>query len=59
VDWTGLWTALDEIGYDRYCSLEYESFAYYEHVLHADVEAAARLSRMQLLELMKPVYGGL
>lgn len=58
VDWTGLWTALDEIGYDRYCSLEFESFAYHDRVLHGDTEAAARLSRLQLLELLKPVYGG-
>ena len=58
VDWTGLFTALDEIGYARYCSLEYESFAYYRQVLHEDMEAAARLSREQLFELLKPVYGG-
>jgi sugar phosphate isomerase/epimerase len=57
VDWTELFTALDDMGYARYCSLEYESFAYYDHVLHGDVEAAARLSRAQILELLKPVYG--
>ena len=58
VDWTQLFTALDEMGYARYCSLEYEAFAYYDRVLHGDMEAAVRLSRAQISALLKPVYGG-
>jgi len=51
VNWTEFFAALDEIGYEGYCSVEFESFAYLERVLKGDVEAAARLSMEQIRQL--------
>ncbi len=51
VDWHAFFGALDDIGYDGFCSVEFESFAYYERVLRKDPEAAARLSA-QLVEAL-------
>ncbi|MGB9624365.1 MAG: sugar phosphate isomerase/epimerase family protein [Phycisphaerae bacterium] len=51
VDWKGFFAALDEIGYDGFCSVEFESFAYYERVLKGDPEAAARISMEQVKAL--------
>lgn len=48
VDWKGLFTALDDIGYEGFLSVEFESFAYYQNVLRRDIEEAARLSKMQI-----------
>ena len=52
VDWAAFFGALDEIGYDGFCSVEFESFAYYEAVLKTDPEAAARLSLEQIRALL-------
>jgi len=51
VDWKGFFAALNEIGYDGFCSVEFESFAYYERVLKGDPEAAARISMEQVKAL--------
>jgi len=53
VDWKGLFAALDEIGYDGFMSVEFESFTYYNTVLRGDVEEAARLSKMQIERLLE------
>lgn len=51
VEWCDFFDALDEIEYDGFCSVEFESFAYYNRVLRKDPEAAARLS-FQLVEAL-------
>ncbi len=51
VNWSAFFGALDEIGYDGFCSVEFESFAYYEQVLDRDPEAAARISMEQIEKL--------
>jgi len=53
VDWSAFFAALDEIGYDGFYSVEFESFAYYERVLGRDPEAAARLSLEQIQALLE------
>ena len=44
VDWTSFFKALEEIGYDGYLSVEFESFRYYEQILGSDVKKVAVLS---------------
>jgi sugar phosphate isomerase/epimerase len=44
VDWKAFFLALEEIDYRGFCSVEFESFAYYKQALMSDPEAAARLS---------------
>jgi len=44
VDWTSFFSALKEIGYDGYLSVEFESFKYYEQILGNDIKKAAVLS---------------
>lgn len=51
VDWPAFFAALDEIGYDGFCSVEFESFKYFSTVLAGDGLAAARLSMEQLRRL--------
>ena len=51
VDWKEFFTALDEIGYDGFCSVEFESFTYYEKILSNDPEAAARISMQAIQSL--------
>ncbi len=48
VNWPAFFGALDEIGYDGFCSVEFESFAYLSKVMRDDVEAAARMSFDQI-----------
>jgi sugar phosphate isomerase/epimerase len=52
VDWKAFFTALAEIGYRGFCSVEFESFAYYERILRRDPEAAARISWQQVEALL-------
>jgi sugar phosphate isomerase/epimerase len=52
VDWGALFSALAEIGYRGFCSIEFESFDYYRQVLKGDPEAAARISLEQLRRLL-------
>ena len=52
VDWKAFFTALEEIDYRGYCSLEYESFRFYRQVLKNNPEAAAQLLLDQLNALL-------
>ena len=52
VDWPAFFGALDDIGYEGFCSVEFESFAYYERILGGDSETAARLSMEQIRNLV-------
>lgn len=53
VDWDGLFTALQEIGYGGFCSVEFESFAYYRRVLGSDPAEAARVSLAAVRRLLE------
>jgi sugar phosphate isomerase/epimerase len=59
VPWTDFFKALDEMEYPRYCSVEFEAFDYHDRVLRGNTEEAARVSRMQIRELLRPVYEGM
>lgn len=52
VPWDAFFGALDDIGYDGCCSVEFESFRYYRDILRDDGEEAARLSIMQVRRLL-------
>ena len=52
VNWKQFFEALEEIEYDGFCSLEFESFRFYRQVLKNDPEAAARLLLEQLNALL-------
>ncbi len=52
VPWKDFFMALDDIGYDGCCSVEYESFAYHERVLKGDTTRAARDSYEQAQALL-------
>jgi len=52
VPWQDLFTTLDDIGYEGFMSVEFESFTYYRTVLGSDIKAAARLSMEQLKALI-------
>jgi sugar phosphate isomerase/epimerase len=45
VPWADFFAAIDDIGYQGYLSVEFESWDYYRQVLGSDPVAAARLSR--------------
>ena len=51
VNWQEFFKALDEIGYQDYMSVEFESFTYYKQVLDSDPEAAAKISIEQVIEI--------
>ncbi len=53
VDWTSFFSALEEIGYDGYLSVEFESERYYEQILGNDIKKAAELS----LDTIKKLIG--
>jgi sugar phosphate isomerase/epimerase len=48
VDWPAFFEALDQIGFDGTCSVEFESFDYLRKVLDNDIVEAARLSMAAL-----------
>lgn len=52
VDWRGMFSALEEIGYEGYCSVEFESFDYHANVLGGDTCEAARRSLADARALM-------
>ena len=52
VDWTSFFKALEEIAYDGYMSVEFESFKYYEQVLGNDIRKAAVLSLDNIKKLI-------
>lgn len=51
VPWRRFFDALDEVGFEGACSVEFEAYAYYEQVLGADPGAAARLAARQVSAL--------
>ncbi|MBD3176935.1 MAG: TIM barrel protein [Armatimonadia bacterium] len=51
IDWPGFFQALDDIGYAGFCSVEFESFKYFQTVLGGDGVAAAGLSMEQIKAL--------
>ncbi len=51
VNWPAFFGALDEMGYDGFCSVEFESFGYLSKVMGGDIEAAARMSFDQIRAL--------
>jgi len=53
IDWKVFLRALDEIGYEGFFSVEFESFNYYRNVLNSDPVKAAKLSMGQVKELTK------
>ena len=59
VPWAEFFQALDDMAYPRYCSVEFESFDYHKRVLHGNTEEAARISRAQIRELLRPVCNGM
>ncbi len=52
VPWKAFFQALDDIGYNGFCSVEFESFAYHDRVLKGNTEQAARLSYEQVQALL-------
>ena len=44
VDWPGYFTAMQEVGYEGYYIVEFESFFYYDKVFKGDMLKAAQLS---------------
>ena len=57
VNWQAFFGALDKIGYDGYCSVEFESFEYYRQVLAGNPEAAAKISLEQIEALLDTCTG--
>ena len=53
VNWKEFFAALDDIAYQGFCSVEFESFGYYRNILGEDPEAAARIS----IELLRKLSG--
>jgi sugar phosphate isomerase/epimerase len=51
VDWAALAKALDEVSYQGFLSVEFESFGYYRKVMGNNPEEAARVSMAQLQKL--------
>ncbi len=51
--WADFFAAVDDIGYDGYLSVEFESWDYYRQVLDSDPVEAARLS-LQILGRLQP-----
>jgi len=51
VNWRDFFGALDEIEFDGYCSVEFESFGYHGKILKNDTELAAQLSMEQIRKL--------
>ncbi len=52
IDWKAVFEALDDIGYDGYCTVEYEAFTYYERVLKEDPVKAAETAYQQVMALV-------
>jgi len=52
VDWSDFFSALKAIGYQGFCSVEFESFAYYRNVLKRNPEEAAQVSMNAIKRLL-------
>ena len=53
IEWPSYFHAMDEIGYEGYFIVEFESWFYYEKVLKQDMLAAARISYDALKTLVE------
>jgi len=53
VDWPAFLAALDDVGYDGFLTVEFESFTYYRTVLEGDPSRAAAISMDQIRVLMR------
>ena len=53
VNWKEFFKALNEIDYQGYMSVEFESFNYYHQVLHNNPETAAKISIEQVKQLFE------
>ena len=53
VPWEDFFQALEEIDYQGYCSVEFESFAYHDRILGGNTEEAACLSMEQVRRLLE------
>jgi sugar phosphate isomerase/epimerase len=53
VPWADFFAAVDEIGYEGYLTVEFESWDYYRQVLRSDPVEAARIS-LELLAWLDP-----
>ncbi len=51
VPWGEMFTALEEIGYGGFMSVEFESFVYFDQILDRNVEEAARISMHNIRKL--------
>jgi sugar phosphate isomerase/epimerase len=52
VDWPGFFSAMQEIDYKGFYSVEFESFFYWEKVLKKDMLEAAKISWTQIQSLL-------
>jgi sugar phosphate isomerase/epimerase len=52
VDWPAFMDALDDVGYDGFLTVEFESFVYYRTVLKNDPARAATISMEQIRALV-------
>lgn len=53
IDWKEFFTALKEVGYEGYLSIEYESENYMKNIFHGDWTKAAKASKEQLDALLQ------
>jgi len=58
IDWSAFFRSLDDIGYDGYLSVEFESFKYMYQILRSDPLKAARLSYEALSTLFELYRSG-
>ena len=52
VDWDAFCKAIEEVGYEGFMSVEFESFRYYEQILDRDIEKTATMSLEQVRKLL-------
>jgi len=52
VDWNAFFKTLNDINYQGFCSVEFESFTYYRQILNNDPVEAARIS-MELIKKLR------
>lgn len=58
VDWKGMFSSLNDMNYDGFLSVEFESFAYHNQVLKGDTREAARRSLADVRTLLQLAGGG-
>jgi len=57
VDWRGMLSSLNDMNYDGFLSVEFESFAYHNQVLKGDTREAARRSLADVRALLHSAGG--